>query len=253
MESIRHSSLRGDAQRRPVVEIAPDVPIAVPGLALERDLQRVGVHGPLSARAVSPRAARERREGRQRRVEEPAEPDALAFALFADAVHAVVPVARADQRQPVPAEREALIERQRAMLEQRGAAFREIVGRKKLSASPAANGGAFEERNGFVEHERVAAWPRHIARRHRRARGGRRRCACARPGRNAAATNVARRPRRTAGPPRAADARASDRAAPRRAPCRPATDRESHRRRWPDRRPSAPRRGRRASDRAASR
>ena len=49
------------------------------------------------------RAVAERRELVQHDDEEPAEPHALAAALVADAIHAVVPVARADERQAVRA------------------------------------------------------------------------------------------------------------------------------------------------------
>ena len=55
----------------------------------------------VAARAVSPRASASGAKSLERRVEQPAEPDALALAQFADAVHAVVPVAGADQRQAV--------------------------------------------------------------------------------------------------------------------------------------------------------
>ena len=62
----------------------------------------------------------EGREGGERRVQEPTEPDTLALAAFADPIHAVVPVAGTDQRQAMDADREALVEPARAMLEQGG-------------------------------------------------------------------------------------------------------------------------------------
>ena len=61
---------------------------------------------------------RERRKCRERGVQKPAEPDAFAPAVFSDAIHAVVPVARADERQAVVAACETLVERPRAMFEQ---------------------------------------------------------------------------------------------------------------------------------------
>src|SRR5712692_10723893 len=51
-------------------------------------------------------------------MQEPAEPDAFPFTPLADPVHAVVPVACADQRQAVFADGETLVEPTRAMLEQ---------------------------------------------------------------------------------------------------------------------------------------
>ena len=59
------------------------------------------------------------REPAQRCDEEPGEPDALALSEHADAAHAIVPVARADQRQPMIAARACAIERAHAMLVQR--------------------------------------------------------------------------------------------------------------------------------------
>ena len=151
----------------------------------------------------------ERREGRERRVQEPAEPDALALAAVADPVHAVVPVAGADQRQAVRADGEAAVERARAVLEERARCSSETVGWKKASCSPARSVGP--SRNGTVSSS-TATSPVDVdvvrggvgepdavvgdARAHALAR-------------MAAATSAGRRPRRTAAPRRAADARAS--------------------------------------------
>jgi hypothetical protein len=60
-----------------------------------------------SANGASPRL-RDSRETAQHRVQEEPEPDALALAFDADAVHAVVPVAGAHQRQAVRAEAQAV-------------------------------------------------------------------------------------------------------------------------------------------------
>src|SRR3984957_20110597 len=73
-----------------------------------------------SARLVAANIS-QRRERLQRRVEEPSEPDALALACLADAIHAVVPVAGFEQRNSVDSNREALIECKRAMFEDRAA------------------------------------------------------------------------------------------------------------------------------------
>ena len=46
----------------------------------------------------------------QRRIQQPAQPDALALARFTDAVHSIVPVAGSDQRQAMSTEGKALVE-----------------------------------------------------------------------------------------------------------------------------------------------
>ena len=50
-------------------------------------------------------------------VQKPTEPHAFAFTILANAVHSVIPVARAHQRQAVFSDLEAAIESTRAMLE----------------------------------------------------------------------------------------------------------------------------------------
>ena len=70
-------------------------------------------------------------------VEEESQPDAFAAAFFADHVHAVIPVAAADQRQTVGAEFQAMLDRADAMLVKRGRLFgpmRQIVVRFLLRA-----------------------------------------------------------------------------------------------------------------------
>src|SRR6185437_1102459 len=56
-------------------------------------------------------------------MKEPSEPDALAAACFADAVHAIVPIPRTKQRQAVAADRKTEVERARAVFIQRAALF----------------------------------------------------------------------------------------------------------------------------------
>ena len=74
-------------------------------------------------------------------MQEPSEPDALALALFADPVHAVVPVACTHERKPVPAHGEARIERPRAMLEQ-SRAFSRNRRHEEATSRSASSGGA---------------------------------------------------------------------------------------------------------------
>jgi hypothetical protein len=61
---------------------------------------------------------RDRREGSQDRVQEPAKPDTLAPAFVSHPVHAIVPVARSDEREPVRTDCEASIESRGTMVEQ---------------------------------------------------------------------------------------------------------------------------------------
>ena len=61
----------------------------------------------------------ERHKSRQGGVEEPAEPDTLAFAQVADAVHAVIPVAGAHQRQAMFSNVQAAIQRAHAVFKDR--------------------------------------------------------------------------------------------------------------------------------------
>ena len=103
-------------ERPAVIEIGAPIPLAVPG-QLEGASQAAGFS------AVALRELRflskvgNRRELVQHVMKEPAEPDALAAAFRADAVHPVVPITTANQRQPVNAGREAAIDRAHAMLE----------------------------------------------------------------------------------------------------------------------------------------
>ena len=79
--------------------------------------QSGGVRAPRRGPACFPARLGDRNEGHQCRVEEPAEPDAFTVAFFADAVHAVVPVAGPHQRKPMDAELKRGVERESAMLE----------------------------------------------------------------------------------------------------------------------------------------
>ena len=94
------------AERRAVVEEGAPEPGAVPAGAVQRsDASRARAACQRCARA--PVAARlgERREALDHAAQEPGEPDRFAAAFVADAVHAVVPVAGAHQRQAVRADR----------------------------------------------------------------------------------------------------------------------------------------------------
>ena len=110
----------------------------------------------LAARRLLAARLGQRRKRRQRQVQEPPEPGALATPALAHAVHAVVPVARADQWQPVRADGETPLERARAVLEE-GC---RLVGRHGLEVvartSPSRSAGP--SRNGTIS-SRTAASP----------------------------------------------------------------------------------------------
>src|SRR5271165_58604 len=93
-------------------------------------------------------------EGRERRMQEPSEPHAFALALLSHAVHAVVPVACANERKPMPADRQTCIERKGAMFEERDAPLRNRR-RKKTIRFVGFEFSALEKRKQFVEYERV--------------------------------------------------------------------------------------------------
>ena len=101
-------------------------------------------------------AARHRAETGQHVEQEEAEPDALALPTFADAVHAVVPVAGGDQRQAARAEQvQAALQRAHAMLIQalvQHRACRQIVIRLLIGVDRAA----FDIRHRLVEHTGIA-------------------------------------------------------------------------------------------------
>src|SRR4030095_10531389 len=100
-------------------EITASVPAAVPTVHVERGAQRLRVRTPALGAGLVAAFARELNERRQRRAQEPAEPDTFAAPQLADAVHAVVPVAGADQWQDVRGGTQAAVETAGAMFEQR--------------------------------------------------------------------------------------------------------------------------------------
>ena len=171
---------------------------------------------------------------------------------LADPVHAVVPVAGADQRQAVRADARGLVERRARSARRAWPSRRTIVGLEESCRA----------------RRRAAAGPRGRA---RARRGPRRRRSSRRSGRRRRQPDPSSEMRvRTPWPEcgshqcwtspstncraaaRSRCSRVSAGLRQRPAPCRPATDRGSRTRRSPDRTPSAPRCGRPASDRAAS-
>ena len=92
-------------------------------------------------------------------MEEEAQPGALAAALPAHAVHPVVPVSAAEERQPVRAGGQALVDRAQAVLEERAA----LGGDARLDVGLLLVRGErwrFQERHALVEDTRVPGRPR---------------------------------------------------------------------------------------------
>ena len=198
----------------------------------------------------SPRCRASGANRRKRGVEEPGQPDAFAAPFVPDAIHAVVPVAGAHQRQAVRAGCQAAVQGAGAMFEQGGRSVR-VRGLEVSVFLSAGQRRSFDERQPLVEDAAspvsgCSGPPR------RAATAGRRKNACARPVRWADATSAAHRLPRTAARPRAAVVRAPCPGAPMPAPCRPAVDRGTRMRRPPGRTRRAPTCGRRASGTAAS-
>ena len=149
------------AQRRAVVVVAAPVPLAVPGRARARRRAAAPPAGSDRRAARSSRRIADRRKRGEDGVQEEAEPRALAAALRPDAVHPVVPVAAADQRQPVRADGQALVDRANAMFEERAVFGRTRRAARRRSAGPASSGGA--SRNGMRSSStRGVAGCRHV-------------------------------------------------------------------------------------------
>jgi len=167
------------AQRRSVVEIAPEVHRHPRPRARARPSARrrawSSVRRCLTARGC------ERRKRRQSRVRGTNEPNAFALALFADAVHAVVPVARANERKSVAAIGQAPIERH-AQCSNRVARFPRLSAERNVRLTRFQS-RSFEERKDSSSTS-LSCVASNTARQHRRATRGHRRSRSARPCRN---------------------------------------------------------------------
>src|SRR5436190_6608644 len=143
------------SERRSVVIVASPVPVAVPRLLLERCSQRCRVGQPPCRALILLTCSCQRRESHECCLQEPSEPDAFAPAPLAHAVHAVVPVAGADQRQTVFSDLQALVERSRAVLEEGGGVIRDYrleIGVLLVRQQRAA----FEKGNLLVQEREIA-------------------------------------------------------------------------------------------------
>src|SRR5258708_23025660 len=145
----------GRAERRAVIEVTAPIPGAVPSFLLERFCQRRRVPPPGRSAPLVAANISQRRERLQRRVEEPSEPDALALACLANAIHAVVPVAGFEQGNSMHADRKALVQPKRAMFEDCAALLRDR-GLKKRFNLGSVQRRADEEPARLVEHACLA-------------------------------------------------------------------------------------------------
>ena len=88
----------GGAEWRPIIEVRAPIPLAVPGLTLERFLQCAPVLTPSLGALALPASVGQVGPSGQNGVQEPPEPDALTLAFGAHLVHPIVPVPRTHQR-----------------------------------------------------------------------------------------------------------------------------------------------------------
>ena len=142
-------------ERRAIIEVSAAIPFAVPAIAFQRRFQSAHVEPPGLGTFMF--TARIRNFGKlpKNRVQEPAEPNAFSLAMLADAIHAVVPVARAHQWQAVAADRETAVQRARAMFKQRRASLRNT--RLEIGFVLALGQRiALQKRHDFVQHGRFA-------------------------------------------------------------------------------------------------
>ena len=112
----------GGAQWGAVVEVAAAVPAAVPACLLERVDEPLLLLAPAAYDVVVAPSLGEGQEVVQGRVQEPAQPDALATTRGTHPVHPVVPVTRAEEWQTMGPPPGGLLQGQQAVLVERDAA-----------------------------------------------------------------------------------------------------------------------------------
>ena len=155
---MRHSSFVAEPSGVPSSKKARRYQSPSQPFALERLPQRVAC-ARASARRVRARRRAPRRSAAkpgERGVQEPAEPDALALAAAPDAVHAVVPVARAHQRQAVRADREAASSARAQCSNSERRLGRSLRLEVVVRPDPGTQRRSVEERHHLVEHRVVA-------------------------------------------------------------------------------------------------
>ncbi len=149
------------AQRGAVVEPGAAIPAAVPGVLFDVFAQTVAFRCAEFGEIGVVVLPRQRAELAQHLDQEEAQPDALALAVDADPIHAVVPVAGADQRQAVFTKAHAVPDGAHAMLIQAFRAFG-LAGQVVVGLVVRVERVACQIGNMFLQHAGVAA-AQHIA------------------------------------------------------------------------------------------
>jgi len=92
----------GRAKGRTIVIVGAAIPLAIPAVFFNGLADRLGLGAVALGVGGLTHTFAKRGKGRQRAVEEPAQPDAFPFTFNAHAIHAVVPVAGPHKRNPMP-------------------------------------------------------------------------------------------------------------------------------------------------------
>ena len=192
-------------ERRSIVEVGAAIPVAVPG-----QFQHAGQPSrlvPVDLREIaSPAALADRGEVVQHGHEKPAEPHAFAAAGVSDAIHPVVPVSRADERQSVRAVFHRVRDGAHRVLEERrgfrGHARQHVRFRPDRVRAAVPRGTGRLHPAPTRRRSATRSWRRRTA-----ARADRRSSVFWSRVRSAGATSAARLPRRTAATRRAGGAR----------------------------------------------
>src|ERR1041385_7998239 len=107
------------AQRRPIVEISPPVPSAVPPIFFQRFRNLCCVLPPVRCAGMLAAMIGQRSKCRQRGMKKPAQPYTLSFSANSDSIQTVIPVSGSDERQAVGADGETCFQCTRAMFVER--------------------------------------------------------------------------------------------------------------------------------------
>src|SRR6188472_915611 len=103
------------AQRRPIVEISPPIPSAVPAIFFERLCDLCCMLPPVSCAGLLAATIGQRSKCRQRCMKKPTEPDTLPFSANSHSIETVIPVSGSYERQAVAADGETRFQCTRAM------------------------------------------------------------------------------------------------------------------------------------------
>jgi hypothetical protein len=217
----------GRSKGRPIVEIRPAIPAAIPCVCLDVGPQFLRLAGARARKAIVPMANGQVLEQAQVLAQEPGQPNALPLALVADEVHPIVPVARSHERQPVPAKTQPV-------LDARTVSVRVAVSAKAEAdrSRPPRQGSipGLRQRGPVRRAPPYRPSSARTGRSRMATRDNRRTSEIALPARREGATSAARHPRGIAAPHSAAGARALARGPSRGGPSSPVVDRGSRRR-----------------------